>query len=89
MSVLNLPETHIQCYISGIPALNIISPDGTGDWHKVATFAAIEKGLYPSENYLFGDGQRYSTNHLLGTAGVIDGKSRLVHMGYATVHEQV
>lgn len=89
MSFLNLPETHIQCYISGIPALNIISPEGTGDWHSSSALAAIHGGHYPTKNYLFGDGQYYSTNHLLGTKGVIDGKSRLDSMGYPTAHEQV
>ena len=77
--MLRIPKTTPNCYVGGIVALNIRSPNGTGDWHSAA---ALNSDTYPSDLYIYGDGQKYSTLHLLGNAGVIDGTKRLNKMGY-------
>jgi hypothetical protein len=77
--MLYIPKTSPTCYVSGIVALNIRSPNGTGDWHSAA---ALNSDTYPSDLYIYGDGQKYSTLHLLGNTGVIDGTKRLNSMGY-------
>ena len=58
-------------------ALNIRSPQGTGDWHSAATFASA----LPEHIFIYGDNQPYNTNKLLGAKGIIDGTNRLNGMG--------
>lgn len=78
--MLYIPKTSPTCYVSSIVALNIYSPNGTGDWHSAAT---LNDDAYPSTDlYIYGDNQKYSTLHLLGNIGVIDGTERLNSMGY-------
>lgn len=77
--MLFIPKTSPQVYLTGIPALNIISPKGTGDWHSATTLGLNSIQM---EYYIFGDNQPFSTNHLLGDAGIIDGTKRLKEMGY-------
>ena len=77
--MLRIPPTSQNCYVSGIIALNIHSPNGTGDWHSAI---ALNSDTYPADLYVYGDGQKYSTLHLLGSIGVIDGTERLNSMGY-------
>ena len=77
--MLRIPKTSPNCYVSGIIALNIRSPNGTGDWHSAA---ALNSDTYPADLYIYGNGQKYSTLHILGNAGVIDGTKRLNKMGY-------
>lgn len=83
--MLTIPPTSRQRYISNMVALNIHSPNGTGDWHSAATFAK------PIPEYLFlcGDNQPNNTNHLLGDTGVIDGTQRLNRMGIYPEHTPV
>lgn len=77
--MLHIPETSPDCYISSIVALNIHSPNGTGDWHSAA---ALNNNAYPQDFYIYGKNQKRNTNHLLGNLGVIDGTKRLNKMGY-------
>ena len=77
--MLYIPKTSPTCYVSGIIALNIHSPNGTGDWHSAI---ALNSDTYPADLYVYGKGQKYSTLHLLGNTGVIDGTERLNSMGY-------
>lgn len=77
--MLYLPPTSPKCYVSSIVALNIHSPNGTGDWHSAA---ALHDNAFPQERYIYGEGQKRNTNHLLGNLGVIDGTKRLNDMGY-------
>lgn len=82
--MLYIPETSPDCYVSSIVALNIHSPNGTGDWHSAA---ALNDNAFPLEFYLYGKGQVKNTNHLLGNLGVIDGTKRLNDMGYFPEHD--
>lgn len=38
MMAIKIPITSPENYITGITALNIISEEGTGDWHSIETF---------------------------------------------------
>lgn len=84
--MLYIPPTSPDCYISSIVALNIISPEATGDWHSA--FALSDNG-HPLELYLYGKNQPRNTNHLLGRMGIIDGTQRLNDMGYYPEHTPV
>lgn len=77
--MLYIPQTHPERYVSSIVALNVHSPNGTGDWHSAA---ALNDDAYPKDFYLYGESQKRNTNHLLGNLGVIDGTKRLNEMGY-------
>ncbi|OBX04149.1 hypothetical protein QV06_07850 [Gallibacterium genomosp. 3] len=77
--MLMIPPTHPNYYVSSIVALNIHSPQGTGDWHSAA---ALNDDAYPQDFYIYGTQQKHNTHHLLGNLGIIDGTSRLNAMGY-------
>lgn len=74
-----IPPTTQDTYISGLVALNIRSPLGTGDWHSSAT---LDSSSQSTERYVYGEQQPRNTNHLLGQLGIIDGTQRLNEMGY-------
>ncbi len=78
--MIYLPKTSPQVYVSSILALNIPSPDNTGDWHP-DIWECIENNEKISL-WIFGEGQKFDTNILLGDLGVINGTSRLNAMGY-------
>lgn len=84
--MLYIPLTNPDCYISSIVALNIISPENTGDWHSSA---ALSENAYPLDFYLYGIDQPRNTHHLLGRMGIIDGTQRLNEMGYYPQHTPV
>ena len=75
-----LPRTTPRIYVSSILALNINSPEHTGDWHSSMYWEHPENSKI--DLWIFGDGQKFNTNHLLGELGIIDGTSRLNKMGY-------
>ena len=77
--MLLIPPTQINRYVSSLVALNIHSPNGTGDWHSAA---ALNDDAYPQDFYIYGFGQKRNTHHLLGDIGIIDGTKRLNDMGY-------
>ncbi|WP_439258481.1 hypothetical protein [Lonepinella sp. BR2271] len=77
--MLYIPKTSPETYVSSIVALNIHSPDGTGDWHSAAS---LDDDAFPLDFYLYGVNQKRNTNHLLGQLGIIDGTQRLNQLGY-------
>ncbi|HHK5571278.1 TPA: hypothetical protein ACQUH5_002133 [Neisseria lactamica] len=77
--MLHIPPTEPDRYVSSIVALNVHSPNGTGDWHSAA---ALNDDAYPQDFYIYGKDQTRSTSHLLGNVGVIDGTNRFNEMGY-------
>ncbi|WP_369524895.1 hypothetical protein [Neisseria polysaccharea] len=77
--MLYIPPTTPDRYVSSIVALNIISPDGTGDWHSAGS---LHDNAFPEDIYIYGEGQKKNTNDLLGRDGIIDGTARLNRMGY-------
>lgn len=77
--MLHIPPTEPVRYVSSIVALNVHSPNGTGDWHSAA---ALNDDAYPQDFYIYGKDQTRSTLHLLGSVGVIDGTNRFNEMGY-------
>ena len=77
--MLYIPQTNPGRYVSSIVALNVHSPNGTGDWHSAT---ALNDDAYPQDFYIYGESQKRNTNHLLGNLGVIDGTQRLNEMGY-------
>lgn len=78
--MLYIPPTSKDIYVSSKVALNIHSPDDTGDWHSSVYLDNDRDDR--QELFIFGTGQRYNTNSLLGSTGVIDGTDRLNKMGY-------
>lgn len=77
--MLFIPPTSPKCYISSIVALNIHSPNGTGDWHSAAS---LHDDAFTLDFFVYGTGQKKNTNPMLGSLGVIDGTVRLNEMGY-------
>lgn len=77
--MLMIPPTKPNHYVSSIVALNVHSPQGTGDWHSAA---ALNDDAYPQDFYIYGNHQKRNTHHLLGNIGIIDGTARLNAMGY-------
>nr|WP_239992922.1 hypothetical protein [Neisseria meningitidis] len=77
--MLHIPPTEPDRYVSSIVALNVHSPNGTGDWHSAK---ALSDWAYPEKFYIYGENQERNTNHLLGDNGIIDGTDRLNKMGY-------
>ena len=60
-------------------ALNILSPNWTGDWHSASS---LNDNTFPLELYIYGYNCLHNTLPLLGNIGIIDGTSRLNEMGY-------
>lgn len=69
-SVLTTPQTLPTRYISGIAALNILSDEGTGDWHAQAIFHLPRRKA--PRSFLAGEGTGTNTLPLLGTDGIYD-----------------
>ncbi|WP_104744528.1 hypothetical protein [Helicobacter acinonychis] len=78
--MLYIPPTSKEVYVSSIVALNIHSPQGTGDWHSC--YALMDNAFDDMGVYIYGEKQTHNTNGLLGNLGVIDNTARLNKMGY-------
>jgi hypothetical protein len=78
--MLKLSKTTPYIYVSSILALNIISPEHTGDWHSSVYWEHPEYSKL--DLWIFGEGQKFNTNYFLGELGIIDGTERLNQMGY-------
>lgn len=78
--MIDLPRTTPHIYVSSILALNISSPEHTGDWHSSVYWEHPENCKL--DLWIFGEGQKFNTNGLLGQLGIIDGTVRLNQMGY-------
>lgn len=57
-----LPRTTPRIYVSSILALNINSPEHTGDWHSSMYWDHLENSKI--DLWIFGDGLNFNTNHL-------------------------
>ncbi|AFI04653.1 hypothetical protein [Helicobacter cetorum] len=78
--MLYIPPTSKEVYVSSIVALNIHSPQGTGDWHS--SYVLRDNAFDDMGVYIYGEKQAHNTNKLLGNLGIIDGTERLNKMGY-------
>lgn len=75
---ITLPKTTRQTYLGGHAALNVLSENGTGDWHVHDSFYIDKKK--PAKSFISGDGCLTNTNHLLGDEGIFDCSSVLKQM---------
>jgi hypothetical protein len=69
------PVTTPARYLTGLTALNIPSPEGTGDWHFAETFEGFA-GRAPGPFRVAGENAA-DTRRWLGNAGIIDARERL------------
>jgi hypothetical protein len=76
-----IPPTSRQRYLSGIAALNLIAPEGTGDWHMIEIFFRPHKNR--AVTFIAGEGCATNTIPFLGDAGVFDCTSVLNDMRIA------
>ena len=91
-AMTTLPLTSPRRYIGGRAALNLLSDEGSGDWHPSAYFYSV-KG---SVEYTFGEGCAVNTVDLLGIDGISDCSQKIRDMGlawqgevcYAASHER-
>lgn len=84
--MIYIPPTNLKKYVSSIVALNIHSPNDTGDWHSDI---ALQENAYPQDFYIYGENQKRNTHHLLSDIGIIDGTQRLLDMGYFPQNQPV
>jgi hypothetical protein len=79
MSVLaaktRFPITTPSRYLTGLTALNIPAPEGTGDWHFAETFEGFA-GRPPGPFQIAGENTT-DTRRWLGDSGIFDVRSRL------------
>lgn len=66
--MIDLPRTTPHIYVSSILALNISSPEHTGDWHSSVYWEHPENCKL--DLWIFGEGQKFNTNGLLGELGI-------------------
>jgi hypothetical protein len=76
---VTIPETSPQRYIGGMAALNLPSPEGTGDWHMEQTF--FREREHRSRSFISGVGCPTDTTHVLGQAGIYDCTAVLAELG--------
>lgn len=69
-ATLAIPETSRSRYLSGMAALNLPSPKGTGDWHLVETF--LQPRQQRSRTFLAGVGCEIDTTPYLADLGVYE-----------------
>lgn len=77
--IATIPPTSPTRYLSGRPALNLISEDGTGDWHFVETFGRDR--VITGRFAIVGEGCETNTNAYLGNAGIYDCTALLDELG--------
>lgn len=73
-----LPKTSIKHYLTAITALNIISEEGTGDWHFIENFLEDENFI-PKKTVAGID--TLSTNKFFGNKGIFKCYKILVKSG--------
>lgn len=79
IGAITIPATSPSCYIGGMAALNLPSPNGTGDWHMEQTFFRLREKR--ARSFISGSGCPTDTNSLLGDAGVYDCTAILDDLG--------
>lgn len=73
-----IPKTSIENYLTGITALNIVSKEGTGDWHSLNTFHLelhsksfnIAGITFPSSSKWLGNTELFDSYLILKSMGV-------------------
>ena len=75
------PATSRRHYLTGLTALNIPAPEGTGDWHFAETFEGVF-GRPPAPFQIAGV-NCLDTTPWLDDAGLYDARSRLEPYGLA------
>lgn len=75
-----IPATSPTCYLGGMAALNLLSDEGTGDWHAEGTFF-IPRGPRRARSFISGAGCDTDTMTLLGDAGIFDATAIVDAMG--------
>ncbi len=75
-----IPPTSVAHYLTGYTALNIPSPEGTGDWHTETVFRGAF-GHRPGPFHVAGRNYPGSTPWL-GAEGVFDCRERLIEFGF-------
>ncbi len=73
--IRTFPKTSKAHYLTGLTALNIPAPEGTGDWHFAETFEGFA-GRPPGPYQLAGE-TLINTQPLLGDMGIFDARPRL------------
>lgn len=75
-----LPNTNKKHYLTGMTALNIPSPEGTGgDWHFHEAFYG--RGEKKPKIFLAGEGEELNTNDILQDLGIHECSNTLRRMG--------
>lgn len=75
-----LPDTSRSLYLTGMTALNIPSPNGTGgDWHFNEAFYG--RGSIKPKIFLAGEGEALNTNDILHDFGIYECSSILRKAG--------
>lgn len=69
-SAIVIPPTSPTRYLSGMAALNLPSPKGTGDWHMTQTF--FRPRAHRSRSFIAGEGCATNTTPILADIGVFD-----------------
>lgn len=76
---LMLPPTSAKHYLTGKTALNIPSPEGTGDWHFAETFEGFA-GRTP-KHFLVAGIDTVDTTRFLGDEGIYNCREQLLKRG--------
>lgn len=77
--MIPVPATSRLRYLSGMAALNLPGPNGTGDWHMAQTF--FRPRVKRSRSFISGIGCSTDTTSILGDIGVYDCTAVLDELG--------
>ncbi|MDR0178041.1 hypothetical protein [Actinomyces oris] len=76
---VEVPATTLECYITGLYALNIQEPDGEGgDWHDVFHW---REGVDDPDEVMLGGTAEVDTNHIYADLGIYEGRDSLLAKG--------
>lgn len=79
--VFIVPKTDPEHYIGAIASLNLISPEGTGDWHAESTFFEPHQYDRLALGFISGKGTEIDTFQYFGDDGIFECTSLLDEMG--------
>ena len=85
MEQLQLPATSLSRYLTAYTAMNIISDEGTGDWHTTSVFD-VEK---EASSYNLAGVHVPSSSLWLGSKDLFDAKPVLLEMGFSSPYHNV
>ena len=75
--MIHLKQTSAKFYLSGLAALNLPSPSGSGDWHFQSVFS--ENGY--TRGFYAGIGAEINTNSLYESNGIEECSQALKNLG--------